>query len=79
MEAVNTALLIGALLLFVSVAASVASSRFGFPLLLVFLGVGLVALACTLALLGYAAVQLAWRAWVVSAWRSRARRRTRRA
>jgi uncharacterized protein (DUF2062 family) len=43
------------------------------------LGVGLVALACTLALLGYAAVQLAWRAWVVSAWRSRARRRTRRA
>jgi cell volume regulation protein A len=43
MEAVNTALLIGALLLFVSVAASVASSRLGFPLLLVFLGVGMLA------------------------------------
>ena len=37
MDAVNTSLLLGALLLFISVAASVASSRFGFPLLLVFL------------------------------------------
>jgi len=39
------------------------------------LAVGLVALACTLAALGYVAVQLAWRAWVVAAWRARARRR----
>jgi cell volume regulation protein A len=43
MEAVNTTLLLGALLLFVSVAASVVSSRFGFPLLLVFLVVGMLA------------------------------------
>ena len=43
MEAVNTTLLFGALLLFISVAASVASSRFGFPLLLVFLVVGMLA------------------------------------
>jgi cell volume regulation protein A len=43
MDAVNTSLLLGALLLFVSVAASVASSRFGFPLLLVFLVVGMLA------------------------------------
>jgi uncharacterized protein (DUF2062 family) len=41
--------------------------------------VGLLALACTLALLGYIAVQLAWRAWVVTAWRARARRRRERA
>jgi uncharacterized protein (DUF2062 family) len=39
------------------------------------LAVGLVALGCTLALLGYIAVQLAWRAYVVAAWRARARRR----
>ncbi len=43
MEAVNTALLLGALLLFVSIAASVISSRLGFPLLLVFLVVGMLA------------------------------------
>ncbi|MGQ0544364.1 MAG: potassium/proton antiporter [Betaproteobacteria bacterium] len=43
MDAVNTALLFGALLLFVSVAASVVSSRFGFPLLLVFLVAGMLA------------------------------------
>jgi len=43
------------------------------------LGVGLVALACTLALLGYVAVQVAWRACVVAAWRARARRRKARA
>jgi len=41
------------------------------------LAVGLVALACTLALHGYLAVQIAWRAWVVLAWRARARRRAR--
>jgi uncharacterized protein (DUF2062 family) len=39
------------------------------------LAVGLVALGCTLALLGYIAVQVAWRAWVIGAWRARARRR----
>jgi len=39
------------------------------------LAVGLVALACTLAALGYVAVQLAWRAWVIAAWRARAKRR----
>jgi uncharacterized protein (DUF2062 family) len=39
------------------------------------LAVGLVALALTLAALGYAAVQIAWRAYVVIAWRARARRR----
>jgi uncharacterized protein (DUF2062 family) len=39
------------------------------------LALGLVALGLTLALLGYITVQLAWRAWVVSAWRARARRR----
>jgi len=39
------------------------------------LAVGLVALACTLAVLGYVAVQLAWRGWVIAAWRARARRR----
>jgi uncharacterized protein (DUF2062 family) len=37
--------------------------------------VGLVALGCTLAVLGYVAVQLAWRAWVIAAWRARAKRR----
>ena len=35
--------------------------------------VGLVALGSTLALLGYVAVQIAWRAYVVSAWRARRR------
>ena len=39
------------------------------------LAVGLVALALTLAALGYAAVQLGWRAYVVIAWRRRARQR----
>ncbi len=43
MEPVNTALLLGALLLFVSVLASVVSARLGFPLLLVFLVVGMLA------------------------------------
>ena len=37
--------------------------------------VGLLALASTLAVLGYVAVRLAWRAWVVAAWRARAQRR----
>ena len=41
------------------------------------LAVGLVALALTLAAAGYAAVQLAWRAYVVLAWRARQRRRRR--
>ena len=40
------------------------------------LAIGLLALGCTLAVLGYAAVQIAWRVYVVSAWRARARRRT---
>lgn len=39
------------------------------------LAIGLLALACTLAVVGYVAVQLAWRAWVIAAWRARARRR----
>jgi uncharacterized protein len=39
------------------------------------LAVGLVALALTLAALGYAAVQVGWRAYVMLAWRRRARRR----
>jgi uncharacterized protein len=43
------------------------------------LAVGLPALALTLAALGYVAVQLAWRGWVISAWRARARRRRERA
>lgn len=42
------------------------------------LAVGLVALALTLALLGYAAVQFAWRAWVVLAWRNRRLKRIQR-
>jgi uncharacterized protein (DUF2062 family) len=42
------------------------------------LGVGLVALALTLALLGYLAVDLGWRAYVAAAWRKRARRRANR-
>jgi uncharacterized protein (DUF2062 family) len=39
------------------------------------LAVGLVALAATLAVVGYFAVELAWRAYVVTTWRARARRR----
>jgi uncharacterized protein (DUF2062 family) len=39
------------------------------------LALGLVALASTLAVIGYVAVQIAWRIYVVSAWRARARRR----
>ena len=39
------------------------------------LGVGLVALALTLALVGYCATRLAWRAYVVAAWRRRSRAR----
>ena len=39
------------------------------------LAVGLVALALTLALVGYCAVQLGWRAYVMLAWRARRRRR----
>jgi uncharacterized protein len=39
------------------------------------LGVGLVALAVTLAVIGYFGVDFAWRAYVVSLWRKRARRR----
>jgi len=40
------------------------------------LGVGLLALALTLAAAGYCAVQLAWRAYVIRAWRSRGKRRS---
>ena len=43
------------------------------------LGVGLAALALTLAALGYVAVQLGWRAYVRMAWRARARHRKGRA
>lgn len=39
------------------------------------LAVGLPALALTLAVLGYVAVRLLWRAYVVLAWRARGRRR----
>jgi uncharacterized protein (DUF2062 family) len=42
------------------------------------LGVGLVALALTLALSGYLAVDLGWRAYVAASWRTRSRRRLRR-
>lgn len=42
------------------------------------LAIGLVALALTLAALGYGAVQIGWRAYVVLAWRARAKRRRRR-
>jgi hypothetical protein len=41
------------------------------------LALGLVALALTLAGLGYIGMELAWRAYVVAAWRARARRRHR--
>jgi uncharacterized protein (DUF2062 family) len=40
------------------------------------LAVGLVALALTLALLGYVAVDLGWRAYVAASWRKRALRRS---
>ena len=43
------------------------------------LAIGLVALALTLALLGYLVVRIAWRVYVVAAWRARARRRRARA
>jgi uncharacterized protein (DUF2062 family) len=39
------------------------------------LGIGLVALAVTLAVIGYFAVDFAWRAHVTAAWRKRARSR----
>ena len=39
------------------------------------LGVGLIALALTLAAGGYAAVELAWRLYVAAAWRARRKRR----
>ena len=39
------------------------------------LAVGLIALALTLAAAGYCAVQFAWRAYVIHAWRSRRKRR----
>jgi uncharacterized protein (DUF2062 family) len=39
------------------------------------LAIGLVALATTLAALGYFIMELSWRAYVVSAWKARARRR----
>ncbi|HJS39728.1 MAG TPA: DUF2062 domain-containing protein [Burkholderiales bacterium] len=42
------------------------------------LAVGLVALGLTLAALGYLAVQLGWRVYVILAWRARAQRRRRR-
>ena len=42
------------------------------------LAVGLAALALTLAAAGYLAVQLAWRVYVILAWRARRRRRARR-
>lgn len=41
------------------------------------LALGLAALALTLAAAGYFAVELAWRAYVIAAWRARARRRRR--
>jgi uncharacterized protein len=40
------------------------------------LAIGLLALATTLAVVGYFVTELAWRAYIVLAWRSRARRRT---
>ena len=43
------------------------------------LGVGLVALGLTLAALGYVVTYFGWRAYVVAAWRARARRRAARA
>jgi len=43
------------------------------------LAVGLIALGLTLATIGYLATRLGWRAWVVTQWRARARRRGARA
>ena len=43
LEGINALFLIGGLLLFVSVMATRVSARLGFPLLLVFLGVGMLA------------------------------------
>jgi hypothetical protein len=40
------------------------------------LAVGLVALALTLAAIGYAAVRIGWRIYITLAWRARARKRT---
>jgi len=42
------------------------------------LALGLVALALTRAVLGYFAVQIGWRAYVILAWRARAKRRLKR-
>lgn len=42
------------------------------------LALGLPALAITLSVIGYAAVRIGWRAYVVLAWRARARRRAKR-
>lgn len=42
------------------------------------LGIGLVALATTLAVVGYFVMDFAWRLYVVAAWRARARRKQRR-
>lgn len=42
------------------------------------LAIGLLALATTLAVTGYFAMELAWRAYVAAAWKARARRRERR-
>jgi hypothetical protein len=39
------------------------------------LGIGLVALALTLAVLGYFITELAWRVYIIKAWRRRAARR----
>lgn len=39
------------------------------------LAIGLLALASTLALVGYFVTRLGWRAWVVAAWRARAKKR----
>jgi uncharacterized protein (DUF2062 family) len=41
------------------------------------LAIGLITLALSLALLGWVAVHIAWRAWVISQWRRRQRRRAR--
>ena len=43
------------------------------------LGIGLLALGLTLAAIGYSVTRLGWRAWVVAAWRARARQRKARA